>query len=80
MISRRKDGRGHWPRDVRRGVEAHAHIARLARLTRTGRLSMRAAARLLGVHERTIRRWVAREDYPYAHHARKLARFVEDRQ
>jgi hypothetical protein len=65
--------KGHWPRGVRRTQvrDANVLIARLRKSVRQG-LSRRKAAAKVGVNDRTVRRWMAKVDYPSAERAERL--------
>jgi len=76
--------RGHWPAGQRRhaGRGVLILIARLRRATRRNArqpVSLRRAAREIGVCDRTVRRWLAEVDYPSAEHSKKIRQWLEDR-
>lgn len=81
MRSAREDGRGHWPR----GRRAHPRpprgllraLARALEQPERGSVSIRAAAEACRVSDRTVRRWLAGEDWPAPVSARRLERWVE---
>lgn len=83
MESRRRDGRGHWPR----GVRLHADVrvrgwgsipTLMAEVRRLARPHGRKAdlARRLRVSRKTLWRWLSGHDWPGATHARNLAAWV----
>lgn len=77
LQSRRRDGRGHWPRGKHRHPAPPAEVlAALRRAHGAGELSYRVLARRMRVDDRTVRRWAAGEDYPAPALARRLARFL----
>ncbi|MGH2602628.1 MAG: helix-turn-helix domain-containing protein [Gammaproteobacteria bacterium] len=63
-------GRGHWPAGRRRGSNqgrAQA-LARIAHAVEGRRFSIREIARMLSVSDRSVRRWLAEEDWPSRSH------------
>jgi transposase len=68
MHTVRTDGRGHWPKGKRRSdVSRRARtefVAQLRVAVARKNSSIRAVARLLDVSDRTVRRWLAGEDWP----------------
>lgn len=76
-MSARRDGRGHWPAGKRRSdvepLERRRAVVRLRAAIEKGE-SRRAIARAIGMSDRTVRRWLAGEDWPMAQSARRLAR------
>lgn len=88
-----KPTRGHWPAGKRRHeipaewTDIKARILRAVRApdmrTRKSarengpRLSLRGVAEFIGVHERTVRRWMRGVDIPPTEAMAKLARYLK---
>lgn len=66
MKSERSDGRGHWTHGKRRSVltaeERRAFLAAIRR--HAAAEGIRATARHLKCSDRSVRRWLAGEDWP----------------
>lgn len=81
--SARKDGRGHWPHGKRRhddlGSWSRVRLA-LARLLdarhHRGVVSIRALASVLGVADRSVRRWLAGIDRPHPDYQASVVRWI----
>lgn len=85
MQSKRADGRGHWPPGKPRHrtdpVAAESAICALETLLATrhtpGEISIREAAYAVGVGDRAVRRWLARESIPSPRALRRLKRWID---
>lgn len=88
------DARGHWPRGKRRHAESDTAITRAflvvlrqffrdadphggGGIVHPG--SRRSAAQVVGVSDRTLRRWLSGEDLPPAHALKALRRWYAQR-
>ena len=71
MVSRRKDGRGHWPKGRARN-QAGRRVLPILRAYYHGCRSLRLLAELIGVDQRTVRFWLAGEKYPSPAHAARI--------
>ncbi len=88
MVSSRDDGRGHWPSGKPRNAQTPAQrkrarrvLSRLeralpARPSRTAVISRRIVADRLGISDRTLRRWLAGEDWPPPHRVVAIERMM----
>lgn len=74
-MSARRDGRGHWPTGKRRSPLNASDVAcvvtLVSRAIRSGH-SIRRVAKDIGVAQRTISRWIKREDWPTLASANKV--------
>lgn len=75
--------KGHWPKGKRRVATEHDQWLPLLRTLRRklrdpekGR-SRRALAGALGVDTKTVRRWLAGEDWPHPRRLKPIQRWIE---
>ena len=73
----RDDRRGHWPAGVRRNVPSEDIMDVLTTLHTI--YSARQMAKIIGVHDRTVRRWLAGDDVPSITHQRIIFRVAKEK-
>jgi Helix-turn-helix len=77
-VGNRTDRRGHWPRDKRRAAAPLPSALRrqLIRAIERQDYTRRGVARMIRVSDRTVRRWIADEDWPLPVNIKALAHLL----